>query len=322
MTSSFETLPHKISDTLSNSNSPHTISPDRISPFQSRIENSLAQLLISLKTSPHCPHKLYSAIEYVLSAPGKYMRPNLVYLTGSLLGAPLAALDSAALAVELIHIYSLTHDDLPAMDNAALRRGQTTCHLQFDEATAILVGDALLPMAFQELAESNLPAKQVVSMIKVLAKASGAYGMVAGQVLDLDGEQQSYELTQINSMHQLKTGAMIEASVMLGVLTANCDDKEEIVKTLEHYSRCIGLAFQIQDDILDVCSDPKTLGKPTGLDESAGKSSYVHQRGLKQAKDDLNALYQQAIEALNYFPESAQKNVMQDFTQALFERNY
>jgi geranylgeranyl pyrophosphate synthase len=223
---------------------------------QVRINKFLQYYLPSPETEPQT---LHNAMHYAVLNGGKRIRPLLVYATGESLGAKLTALDRAACAVELIHAYSLVHDDLPAMDNDDLRRGVPSCHKAFDEATAILVGDALQTLAFQSLTdvESDLPLNTVVSLITSLAKAAGSKGMAGGQSLDLIAAGKPMHLKDVEKIHHLKTGALIGASIEMGALTAQADEK--ILTKLKLFSYHLGLCFQIQDDILDMTANEADL---------------------------------------------------------------
>jgi len=228
------------------------------------------------------------------------MRPLLVYATGEALGVPPAVLDVPAAAIELIHVYSLIHDDLPAMDDDVLRRGKPTCHCAFDEATAILAGDALQALAFQLLAMApglEVSAPQRLRMINQLAQASGSRGMVGGQAIDLAAVGKSLTELELENMHIHKTGALIRTSVLLAAYCSAQLDAA-VVAQLDHYAKCIGLAFQVQDDILDVESDTQTLGKTRGADAAAGKPTYPSIIGMGAAKQKLHELYQEAVSSL------------------------
>ncbi len=277
-----------------------------------RIENYLDKLL-SLE-NPLCqsiPH-LYEALRYAVLNGGKRLRPLLVYATGEALGHPLEFLDAPAAAVELIHCYSLVHDDLPALDNDDLRRGKPTCHKAFGEATAILTGDALQTLAFQLLSDPLLnPISPVnkLSMINLLAKKSGLEGMVGGQSLDLAATGKTLFLTigELKDIHQKKTGALIEAAVALGALASEHPLSEHKMALLEEYARCIGLAFQIQDDILDIESNTETLGKSAGKDEKQKKTTYPSKLGVETAKQYAHTLHLQALEAIVFLQDKAQR---------------
>jgi geranylgeranyl pyrophosphate synthase len=241
-------------------------------------------------TSP----RLVEAMRYATLGGGKRLRALLVYATGEAMGANSAALDSAAAAVEMIHAYSLVHDDMPIMDDDDLRRGRPTCHKAFDDATALLVGDALQTLAFETLTDNTLSASQQVMMVKRLAKASGAYGMAGGQAIDLESVGKKLDIDALQSMHKLKTGALIRASVVLGALAAN-DCEEDTLKHLERYADCIGLAFQVQDDVLDVIADTETLGKTQGADIALNKPTYPALLGLEKAQQKAVALIEKAL---------------------------
>jgi geranylgeranyl diphosphate synthase type II len=268
-----------------------------------RIENYLDKLL-SLE-NPLChsiPH-LYEALRYAVLNGGKRMRPLLVYATGEALGNTLELLDAPAAAVELIHCYSLIHDDLPALDNDDLRRGKPTCHKVFGEATAILTGDALQTLAFQLLSDpllNPIATANKLSMINLLAKKSGLEGMVGGQSLDLAAEGKTLFLTigDLKEIHQKKTGALIEASVALGALASHTLITAQRMTLLQEYARCIGLAFQIQDDILDIESNTQTLGKSSGKDEKQKKTTFPSKLGLETAKQYAHTLHLQALESI------------------------
>jgi geranylgeranyl diphosphate synthase, type II len=232
-------------------------------------------------------HNLVEAIRYsVISGGGKRIRPVMVYAAGEAVGADMDMLDVPACAVEMIHAYSLIHDDLPAMDNDDLRRGQLTCHKAFDEATAILAGDALQALAFEIMASENIshadPARPF-EMLQVLAQASGSGGMAGGQAIDLASVGKNLTLEQLEAMHRLKTGALIRASILLGAMSgAQTDDAT--LDILAGYADCIGLSFQIQDDILDVVGDTETLGKPSGSDQKQRKPTYPAILGLDASR--------------------------------------
>ncbi|MBV8910852.1 MAG: polyprenyl synthetase family protein [Gammaproteobacteria bacterium] len=239
-------------------------------------------------------------MRYSVLGGGKRLRPLLVYLTGESLGAPLAALDAPAAAVELIHAYSLVHDDLPAMDDDDLRRGRPTCHRAYDEGTAILVGDALQALAFAVLASEAMPgvsAPMRLEMIRILAHATGTSGMAGGQAVDLAAVGHTLSVGAIEDMHRRKTGALIQSSVLLGALAAGLDRGPERA-ALERFGADIGLAFQIRDDILDVEGDPRLLGKSAGADAAQGKPTYPSAAGLVAARARANELRDLAIGAL------------------------
>lgn len=272
-----------------------------------RIDDYLQQLLDG-RDNPATG--LHAAMRYSMFNGGKRLRPVLVYATVEALGGELQWADPAAAAVECIHAYSLIHDDLPAMDDDDLRRGQPTCHIAFDEATAILAGDALQTLAFDVLSRPlpGLAASTQLAMLQVLASASGDRGMVAGQVMDMgltgQGAGSRADLEQLQQMHRLKTGALIRASVALGAL-ASGQVTESQRQALDTYADALGLAFQVQDDILDVAGDTATLGKQQGADVALNKLTYPALLGLDGARDKLQQLHAQALEALTGFDERA-----------------
>ncbi len=246
------------------------------------------------------PTRLHAAMRYAALGNGKRVRPVLVYAAGEALSASEDALDAPACAVELIHTYSLVHDDLPAMDNDDLRRGRKTCHREFDEATAILAGDALQSLAFKILAwDKTMPANAEtrISMIESLAMATGSRGMAGGQALDLAATGREINLTELENMHIHKTGALIRASVQLGTLQA-ADPDPEHVRGLDHYAKCIGLAFQVVDDILDIEGDPESLGKTKGKDMANNKPTYPSLLGLEGSHRMAKRLQQEALDSL------------------------
>jgi len=246
------------------------------------------------------PTKLHTAMRYSTLGGGKRVRAGLVYATGEALGAPATELDNAASAVELIHAFSLVHDDLPSMDDDDLRRGRPTCHKQFDEPTALLVGDALQTLAFETLsADSDDPQvlRSRLAMVRSLAQASGSMGMAGGQALDIEATGKMLEPGQLIRVHELKTGALIHASVNLGLLAAGTVSPE-ITAGLDEFGRCIGLAFQIVDDILDVTADTETLGKPQGSDLAANKATFPAVMGLDEARKRANSLLESALATL------------------------
>lgn len=269
---------------------------------QSRVKHTLeSRLALNLRSE-----KLQRAMLYATLGGGKRIRPVLVYGSVLAVGGTIESADSAACAVELIHSYSLVHDDLPAMDDDDLRRGQATVHKAFDEATAILVGDALQTMAFELLTDKSngLPAATCVTMVNELSKASGASGMVGGQAVDFEAAGTVISLADLEAMHNLKTGALIKASAVLGGL-CKPDVTPTQLNALRKYATSIGLAFQVQDDILDVVSDTETLGKPQGSDSSRNKPTYVSLLGLEAAQKRAVELAEDAINALAEFSNSA-----------------
>jgi farnesyl diphosphate synthase len=251
------------------------------------------------------PVKLHQAMRYTTLGGGKRVRPLLVHAAGALFGADADALARAACAVEMIHVYSLVHDDMPCMDDDALRRGKPTVHVQYDEATALLVGDALQAQAFDTLASATtVPPARLVRMLRLLAEAAGSSGMCGGQAIDLDSVGLSLGLAQLERMHQLKTGAMLRVSVLLGALAGRDLGPAEL-EALGAYARAIGLAFQVVDDVLDATADSATLGKTAGKDAAANKPTYVSILGLEESRALAEQLRQQAHGALAPFGEQA-----------------
>jgi geranylgeranyl pyrophosphate synthase len=269
---------------------------DRVPLYQQRIEDVLAH---ALEIGGAATPRLLEAMRYSTLAGGKRVRPILVYATGEALGASLEVLDAAAAAVELIHVYSLVHDDLPAMDNDDLRRGRPTCHRAFDEATAILVGDALQARAFEVLANgpASIPASARIEMLRVLADAIGTRGMAGGQAIDLEAVKQLLGKPELERMHRQKTGALIQASVLLGAISAGSQDIPERA-ALAEFGAEIGLAFQIQDDILDVEGTTTALGKRAGADADRIKPTYPSVLGLQESREEALARRDRAIAAL------------------------
>ncbi|MGF1680508.1 (2E,6E)-farnesyl diphosphate synthase [Photobacterium minamisatsumaniensis] len=279
------------------------------------------QLSLWIDQQPFAGQPLIKAMKHGALLGGKRARPFLTYITGEMLGVDLDNLDTPAAAVECIHAYSLIHDDLPAMDNDDLRRGQPTCHIAFDEATAILAGDALQTLAFDILASGSLSKdgeSQRVAMIKELAQASGANGMCVGQSLDIAAEGKQVCLEQLETIHKHKTGALIRCAISLGALAAG-HKGIAVLPQLNQYADAIGLAFQVQDDILDVISDTETLGKPQGSDIKLEKSTYPALLGLDGAKAKAQNLYQEALHALEAIPYNTDQ--LEVFARYVIERN-
>ncbi len=292
--------------------------PEALGHYQARINRYLGEIFDRL---PEVEPRLLEAMRYGTLLGGKRARPYLVYATGTMLGADEASLDPLAAAVECIHAYSLIHDDLPAMDDDHLRRGQPTVHVAFDEATAILAGDALQTLAFELLCEAPLPAAvepNRLAMIRLLARASGYQGMCGGQGIDLASTAKRIPLSALKQLHNLKTGALIRASVELGCLAVPQLD-EAHAQALGTYADCIGLAFQVQDDILDVTGDTEQLGKPQGSDLAADKSTFPALLGLDGARDTAQSLYQDALTALAQLPYNSQP--LEGFARYIIERN-
>jgi len=246
---------------------------------------------------------LDDAIRYSVLGTGKRLRPVLVYLAGRALGAEDDALDAPAAAIEMIHAYSLVHDDLPAMDDDDLRRGRPTVHRAFDEPLAILAGDALQTLAFEALASRAHP--RLGALITTLARAAGRDGMAAGQAIDLGAVGGAMDLAALQAMHQHKTGALIRAAVRLGALVA-VDESDPRVAALDHYASAMGLAFQIHDDVLDVTGDTRTLGKTSGADARRDKPTYPALLGVAQAQARARDLLNDALDALEPLGEAGQ----------------
>ena len=274
---------------------------------QAQVEDALSDFLPAAHL---VPTKLHEAMRYTVLGGGKRVRPLLVYASGALFEADQAALARAACALEMIHAYSLVHDDMPCMDDDELRRGKPTVHVAYDEATALLVGDALQAQAFEVLASIGLPAAEslppsrLVGMLRLLAQAAGSRGMCGGQAIDLDSVGLSLTREQLERMHQLKTGALLRASVLLGALCGK-DLSEAELAALDAYSTAVGLAFQVVDDILDATADSATLGKTAGKDAADNKPTYVSILGLEESKALAEQLRRDAHHALAPFGEQA-----------------
>lgn len=279
------------------------------------LENKLAQLSIN-------DNKLHQAMGYGLLIGGKRIRPYLVYITGQALNINLDDLDGIAGALECIHAYSLLHDDLPAMDDDDLRRGKPTCHKAFDEATAILAGDSLQTLAFDILANHNftdaIKPKQI-KLIQQLVAAAGYQGMCGGQALDLAATDKAITLQQLETLHSLKTGALLEASVLMVAECSQTITTEE-KQALQEYAQLVGLAYQVQDDIIDITSTQEELGKPSGSDLASNKSTYPALLGLQGAQLKAENLFQQALQALARLPYNTQS--LADFATFIIKRSH
>lgn len=285
----------------------HASAPFSLDTFLQHCRQRTEQVLVEhLDALPPLAPRLRDAMRYACLQGGKRVRPTLVYAAARALGASQERADTAACAVELIHCYSLVHDDLPAMDNDALRRGKPTVHIAFDEATAILAGDALQAMALRLLSEpsASIDAATRLQMIRQLSAAAGYEGMVSGQSIDFEAVGKTLNIAQLQTMHSLKTGALIHASVQLGALCSGQADGAQL-EALRCYAAAIGLAFQVQDDILDVISDTATLGKTKGKDAAFNKPTYVSLLGLQGAQDKAASLCEEAVAALISFDEKA-----------------
>lgn len=284
-----------------------------------RVETTLSTTITAL---PEHSATLKQAMEYALLMGGKRMRPFLVYATGAMLSVAEEALDGPAAAIEAIHAYSLIHDDLPAMDDDDLRRGHPTCHIQFDEATAILAGDALQTLAFEILCDypltEELTAKRI-DLVKIISHAAGYSGMCGGQAMDLAATGHRISQQQLEVLHSKKTGALLSACVEMPMALAT-DIPPHNRQLLMNYATIIGLAFQVQDDILDVVGDSAVLGKPQGSDQEQNKSTYPAMLGLAPAQAYLDDLHQQALQALRALPYNTQMLVA--FTDFVIHRTY
>ena len=276
-----------------------------VAAHQVRFEDVLRGLLPQAEIAPQ---RLHEAMRYAVLGGGKRVRPLLAFAAGELAGADTARVNVAAAAVELIHAYSLVHDDMPCMDNDVLRRGKPTCHVQYDEATALLVGDSLQTLAFQLLAEHRLSddAARQMEMVRLLAVASGSRGMAGGQAIDLSSVGKPLTLPELEFMHIHKTGALIRAAIMLGVYCGSRMDAAQ-VERLDHFGKLIGLVFQVVDDVLDCDADTATLGKTAGKDADNDKPTYVSLLGIQGARDMAQRLHREAMEALSGFGDAAQR---------------
>lgn len=283
-----------------------------------RADAALARVL---PTDGSEPADLVRAMRYAVLGGGKRLRPLLVYAAGAALGASLEALDAPACAVELIHAYSLVHDDLPSMDDDALRRGRPTCHIAFGEATAILAGDALQALAFEILASQTMPAigaELRLEMLRTLGAACGAHGMAGGQAMDLAAVGRTLDLPALERMHAHKTGALICASVRLGALSAGCAEVA-MLDALERYGHAIGLAFQVRDDILDVEGETPALGKTAGKDAASAKPTFPSVLGMDASRAHLRELVDAALVALE--PLRARAAPLGELARYVAERN-
>ncbi|KXS36309.1 MAG: geranylgeranyl pyrophosphate synthase [Idiomarina sp. T82-3] len=285
---------------------------------RSAVDNRLNQLIESHIASS----SLKEAMAYGVLLGGKRIRPYLTMAVAELCGAETNDALDAACAVELIHAYSLIHDDLPAMDDDELRRGHPTCHIKFGEATAVLAGDALQTLAFEVLStnlDAKLPSQRRIAMIQHLASASGAKGMCFGQALDLDATGRAIDELELEKIHRHKTGALIRASAALGVLAGN-DESQQYLNHFCDFASWIGLAYQVYDDILDVVGNTEVMGKPQGSDEAHHKATYVALLGLDGANEKLLSLHQQALLSLNKIPYNTQK--LETFSEILLKRDH
>jgi geranylgeranyl pyrophosphate synthase len=276
----------------------------QLEAWQERMERALA---MRLPPANAVPARLHEAMRYSVLGGGKRVRPALLFATARTLGLNEDEVEAAACAIELIHVYSLVHDDLPAMDDDDLRRGRPTCHKAYDEATAILVGDALQPLAFQLLVrDPALPAAPAIRLrlVDLLSEASGTFGMAGGQAIDLEVQGRKLDIAQVEDMHVRKTGAIIRASVLMA---AECAPQlaAHLYAALNRFATAIGLAFQIQDDLLDVIGDVSTLGKATGADREHAKPTHPAVIGIAASQERVHLLHHEALDALVPFGERA-----------------
>jgi farnesyl diphosphate synthase len=272
---------------------------DWMATTQAQVETTLAA---ELHASTTLPHRLHSAMRYAALGGGKRVRPLLVFAAGEIVDAPASALRKAAVAIELIHVYSLVHDDLPCMDNDTLRRGRPTCHVEYDEATALLVGDALQTRAFELLVSADdsalTPAHQL-ELVRILAHAAGSCGMAGGQAIDLDSVGKALSVAELELMHALKTGALIRAAVLMGAACGKTTLTPAASEQLDRFAKRAGLLFQVVDDILDCTGTTATLGKTAGKDAANDKPTYVNLLGLTAARELAETLRNDALQALS-----------------------
>lgn len=273
----------------------------RIAGYQQRVDEQLDR---ALPPASQAPTRLHEAMRYAVFNGGKRMRPLLVYATGETLGVDPTLLDAPAAAIELIHAFSLVHDDLPAMDDDALRRGKPTVHIAFDEATAILAADALQPLAFELLARSatsTADAARWLDVIQVVAAAAGSLGMTGGQAIDLEAEGRELALAELETMHAMKTGCLIRASVESACALADSKSRDSLVR----FSEALGLAFQVRDDILDIEGETAVIGKTSGADEQRHKATWPARFGLAEAKIRCTDLFNEGLVELGPLGEAA-----------------
>jgi geranylgeranyl pyrophosphate synthase len=291
----------------------------QLESWQRRMEDALAA---RLPPADRVPARLHEAMRYSVLGGGKRIRPALLFATARALGLSEDQVEAAACAIELVHVYSLVHDDLPAMDNDDLRRGRPTCHRAYDEATALLVGDALQPLAFQLLAcDPKLPASPAIRLrlIEMLAHAIGTFGMAGGQAIDLAVKGMKLDIGQVEDMHARKTGAVIRASVLMAAECALPQDAG-LYDALARFATTVGLAFQIQDDLLDVMGDASMLGKATGADSERAKPTHPAVIGIPASQQRVRILHNQAINALSPFGERA--DLLRSLAHWLLSRQY
>ncbi len=272
-----------------------------------------------LPPATHVPQRLHEAMRYACLNGGKRVRPILVHAAGEAVGASPDTLDFCAAAIEMIHVYSLVHDDMPCMDNDTLRRGQPTCHIQYDEATALLVGDALQTQAFITLTDAPLPPATLHALTRTLARAAGSAGMAGGQAIDLAAVGKQLDAAQLEQMHIMKTGALIRASISMGALAGESPATEQL-ELLDRFGKILGLLFQVVDDILDCTATTDTLGKTAGKDAATDKPTYVSLMGLAGARNFANDLLNQALPLIT--PIGPRGARLQDIALEIIQRTH
>ncbi|WP_334189609.1 polyprenyl synthetase family protein [Noviherbaspirillum sp.] len=287
---------------------------DWMKSVQSAMEEALGAMLPDQRDTPH---RLHEAMRYAALDGGKRVRPLLVCAAGELFGASREDLMRAASAVEMIHVYSLVHDDMPCMDDDALRRGKPTVHVKYDDATALLVGDALQTQAFLVLSEGEGDAARKLSMVRILAEAAGSVGMCGGQAIDLDSVGVRLTRPELEQMHRMKTGALLRAAVLLGAVCGKALSEAERA-SLEAYADAVGLAFQVVDDVLDATADSATLGKTAGKDAADNKPTYVSILGLEESRNLAEKLRNDAHRALMPFEQEARR--LRDLADFIVQR--
>ncbi len=285
---------------------------------QNGVEAALERILPGVE---HAPARLHSAMRYAVLGGGKRVRPLLAYAAGELVAADLARVDLAASAVELIHAYSLVHDDLPCMDDDRLRRGKPTVHVEYDEATALLVGDSLQSLAFQVLTENTLAsdASRQLAMAAMLARAAGSRGMAGGQAIDLQSVGKRLSVPELEFMHVHKTGALIRASVQLGAMCGEHSGGIDL-DALDRFAKLAGLGFQLVDDVLDAESSTATLGKTAGKDASDNKPTYVTVLGVERSRELAGEMYVEALQVLDQLPHGGAR--LRDMARFIFHREF
>lgn len=277
------------------------INENRFNEYQARINKALDE---AISPSTALYGKIFEAMRYSLNAGGKRIRPVLLLEFARIFGVAENDAMPFAVALEMIHTYSLIHDDLPCMDDDDLRRGRPTCHKAFGEAVAVLAGDALLNRAFEHIlnSQTNFSAETILKAMKILAHSSGAHGMIGGQIIDMEGENRSLNISETELLQDMKTGAIIKAGAVIGCVLGNASDG--MISIADEYASNIGLAFQIKDDILNVEGDAEVMGKDVGNDEESGKSTFVKLLGLSSCKERVSQLTENAVKAAKKLPDS------------------